>query len=541
MRIVTTSEMKEIEKNAEKTYGLTEELIIENVGVRAANFLYKKYLKDLKYGEVLFLVGKGNNGSDGLAMARHLREYGIKVRAFILFNKEDLSKETVRQLQKSESYGVKINYITECEQVQSYFSQVQEQPLVVDAIFGTGVKLPLSNLLYDVVRMINEWATFIVSIDIPSGVVGDTGVVEGPCIQADVTLAIGLPKVGHYVGMGSRMCGEIKILDVGLPRELLMGGNQHLLSTLHVSYVCKTRNKFNYKNQYGHGLIIGGSSGLTGALILSAHAALKAGAGLVTAYTWEESYLELVSRVPPEIMTGILPIGRSEEDEGDYKSFLRNLSKYNCIAIGPGLGIGSHVRRLVLDVLASFNGPIVVDADAINALNIKEDYDLILRRKGPTLFTPHIGEFAKFSNNDKVDVEQNPLEILKEVVDKSRCSIVLKSAISYLHFPSGEFYFNCFPNDGMATGGSGDVLTGILAGLLAQRANDEKNRAQIDDRIFYETVCLGTVLHSVAGKHAAKALGIWSMLAGNIIDYLGAAFNEIENLTKEELGEFLRE
>lgn len=310
--------------------------------------------------------------------------------------------------------------------------------------------------------------------------------------------------------------------------ETIDGGDKALLLTENISHLYQGRSKFAHKNSLGHALIIGGSTGLSGALIMASEAALRVGTGLVTAATWEESYEEATSRMTPEVMTGLIPT-----DRDDVEEIIRLLERYDSIVIGPGLGRTEKTRSSVVKLLSNFAGPVAVDADAINALSLKEDSDLLKSRKGTTILTPHIGEFASFMGVSNSEVLSDPLGLLKQAVEKTNSCIILKGACSFLAFPTGEVLINYFPNDGMATGGSGDVLSGMLGGLLAQAApdKDQKKKSSLftNDSSYNEALCLGVALHTIAGKHAANKKGSESMSARDIIKNLKEAFREISN------------
>lgn len=527
MRVVTSKEMNLIDDIAISEFGFSESLIIENVGFRGAEFIEETILKDDYYGEIVVLVGMGNNGADGLAIARHLRNKGHIVRAFVLFPDNEQSSELKKQLQMCKSFGVKISEVSATEQIDAYFTQTQEHYLVIDAILGMGFRMPLSNYLFDIANIVNKHATIMVSVDIATGVTGDVGAISGNAIIADITLAIGLPKTGHYIGEGAKHSGEIYVLDAGFPKEVLDGGDKFLLTPESIQILSSSdaRSKFAHKNSFGHTLVVGGSEGMTGALIMASQAALKVGTGLVTSSTWKENLPELNARITPEVMTGTIPT-----DEKKVEDIIKSMERWDSIIVGPGIGRTKNARETVLDVLNHFAGPVVVDADAIRVLNMKEDGDVFRNRKFPTVMTPHMGEFSDFVGVKTSAVLERPLDYLKEAVDSLNCSIILKGSSSYIGFPSGEFFINYFPNDGMATGGSGDVLAGIIGGLLAQNTNDRKRSGLFTDKNkFYESICFGVAVHTLAGKYAAESLGPRAMTAVSIIDHLSNAFLEIEN------------
>jgi NAD(P)H-hydrate epimerase len=531
MRIVTQAEMKQLELSAQKMFHFPEKLIIENVSLLGANAIVEKLGEDLHAGELLFLIGKGNNGGTGLGIARHLASMGFEPRAFILFDQKDLSQEVKEQLKISESYGVRISFIDDLAELEAYFQQNTLPKIIVDAIFGTGVRLPLSQFLYDVIHFINQEKAFTISLDIPTGVEGDTGVIQGNAIQADLTLAVALPKLGYYQADGARLVGEVKIISSGLPIQLIEKDGDKFLIDENIRYeLPHPRNKFGDKKLFGHTLVIGGSHGLTGALVMASTAAIKVGAGLVTAATWEPQYQEFISRLIPEVMTGYIPV-----DQAKWGRLIKDLEKYDAIVIGPGLARSSRARKLVLEIMNNFSGPVVLDADAINVLNLKEDSDVFKLRNAPTLITPHFGEFSRFSGIPFEEVSREPYRHLREVIELINCTVILKGPCTYLGFPNGKTYFNYAPNDGMATGGVGDVLAGILGGLIGQEANLKRRDSLYN---IYEnlnrTILMGVLIHTWAGKLAAEKNGVRPMTATSLIEVFPDAFKSLDKLLQSE-------
>jgi len=531
MRIVTQKEMKELEIEAQKKFHFPEKLIIENVALRAAKAITDKLGEDIHAGELIFLIGKGNNGGTGLAIARHLSSMGHECNAFLLFDKNDSSQEVKEQLKISESYGVRTAYIDDVNELEAYFQQNSSPKIIIDAIFGTGVRLPLSQFIYDVIHFINQEKAFTVSLDIPTGVEGDTGFIQGNAIQADLTLAVSLPKLGYYQAEGARLVGEIKIISSGLPKPIMdKGGDKFLIDENIKNELPQPRNKFGDKKLFGHTLVIGGSHGLTGALVMASTAALKVGAGLVTAATWEPQYQEFISRLIPEVMTGYIPL-----DQTKWGRLLKDLEKYDAIVIGPGMGRSNRARMLVLEILNNFSGPVVLDADAINVLSLNEDAEVFKLRNAPTLMTPHFGEFSRFAGIPFEDVNKEPFHYLREVIERINCSVILKGPCTYLGFTNGKTYFNYAPNDGMATGGVGDVLAGILGGLIGQEANLKKRVSLYN---IYEnlnrTILMGVIAHTKAGQAAAEKNGVRPMTATSLIEAFPEAFKTLDELLKSE-------
>jgi hydroxyethylthiazole kinase-like uncharacterized protein yjeF len=524
MRIVAKDEMKEIETKAFEEYGFSEALIIENVGIASYRYLARHVLDDIPNAEIIILTGKGNNASDGLAIGRHLANNGYSVRAFCIFPEEDWKEETKNQIKMAKSFGVKISQINDVETAQGYFAQSQRNIIVIDALFGTGVQLPLSQLHYDVIKCINERASFIISTDIPSGIDGDTGTMQGNAVDADLTLAIGLPKLGYYLSDGARHVGSVEVIETGLPKEIMYRGDKFLLDIDDVLDSASRRDKFADKKVFGHTLVLGGSHGLTGALVMTTQSAMKVGAGLVTGATWENQYQEFLARLMPEVMTGYIPM-----DQKQWPRILREINKYDAIVIGPGLGRSVRSRNLVLDILSHFKGPVVIDADGINVLSLKDDAKVFVERGAPTVLTPHFGEFCRFTDIEYDKLIDKPVHYLKQVMEQLNCTMILKGPCTYIGLTSGEVLFNYSPNDGMATGGVGDVLAGILGGLLGQDPSTKNNNSLFNAyENFDRTVCLGVSIHTLAGKIAAETNGVRAMTATSIIDALPDTFKLID-------------
>lgn len=530
MKIVTQAEMKELEKIAQTQYHFPEKLIIENVATHGARAIVDRVGDEIQESEIIFLIGKGNNGGTGLGIARHLASMGFEPWAFVLFEEKSLSEEVKDQLKIAKSYGVRVAFIDEMPSLETFFMQSNHQKIIVDAIFGTGVRLPLSNFIYDLIHFINQEEAFIFSLDIPTGVEGDSGLVLGSAIKADMTLAVGFPKLGYYQGDGPRWVGEVKVIPTGIPQKLVSeGGDKFLVDQDLKDHLSPVRNKFGDKKLFGHSLIIGGSHGLTGALVMTSTAALKVGAGLVTAATWEPQYQEFISRLIPEVMTGYIPL-----DQTKWDRLIKDLNKYDSIVIGPGLARSNRARMLVLEILNNFPGPVILDADAINVLSLKEDAQVFRVRNAPTLLTPHFGEFARFSGLSYEDVVRAPYVHLRAVIEAINCTVILKGPCTYLGFPNGKTFFNFHPNDGMATGGVGDVLAGILGGLIGQEANLKKRESLYN---IYEnlnrTILLGVLVHTWSGQYAADKLGVRPMSATSVIDSFPEAFKALEDFLKE--------
>ncbi len=522
MRIVSLSEMREIEDEMKEKFHLSENTIIENVGRGVSEFLDKNYSsKEITY---LFIVGYGNNGADGMCAARYLSNMGYNVRVFLFGDESKKTAAFNTQMSIAESFEVKGNRVESADSVESFILQTNGECIIIDCLFGTGVRLPLADELYELIQVINDRSDFTISLDIPTGVETDTGAVEGSAVRADLTLSVGFPKIGCFQGEGVNYVGKLENIDIGIPRQL-RDGDKVLADIGDIIHTARLRSKFADKRFFGHTLLLGGSHGKTGSLVLSSEAALRVGAGLATGATWEPQYLEFTSRLIPEIKTGFIPT-----EDTKWDNLIHGLSNYDSIVIGPGLGVNARSRRVVHKILESYQGPMVVDADAINVLDIEQDAVLLQNRLNPTILTPHCGEMASFFNVKEKEVQDNPISYLKKAIELTNAFVILKGPCTYLGFPSGKIYLNYSPNAGMATGGVGDVLAGILGGLIAQDNTIKKNVSKFDKLVSLDkTILLSVVLHSRAGHFASMNLGERYMSAKSIIDSLPKAFEEIKN------------
>lgn len=525
MIVVTNDEMQALENLVDDKFHFTANLIIENVGLEGAAWIEKRIKKISsrnKFKEIVFLIGQGNNGSDALAMARHLKNRHYTCRAFLLFPDKIKQHELALQLEMAKSFGVKITEVREINQLVTYFTQAQENYFVVDGIFGTGLKLPISQQLFEVINLVNSYSDYTIAIDIPSGIGGVEGDKSSVAIMAQETLAIGAPKLTLFTQSALHHCGKITTLQAGLPASVLEMGDKFLIDRSWALACMKKRAPLAHKGMFGHVLVVGGSLGMTGAVSLAAQAAMGVGAGLVTVATWPWALSELVTRLPVEVMSGIIP-----QDGEDLDGELRELGRYSALLIGPGLGKGKKAREVILNALANFKGPLVIDADGINALDLKSDTQLMRSRPFPTILTPHLAEMARLIGQDVETVAQSPVQFLKEAVDDLGQSIILKGPCTYLALPSGRLFINYAPNDGLAKAGSGDVLAGLLTGLLGQISKEEK-LPQDGGPEVEKALILALWCQRRAAALGAKALGTRSMKASTVIKFLPAAFGELD-------------
>lgn len=448
---------------------------------------------------VKVFCGKGNNGGDGLAIARLLKENGFHVDVYILEFGNLGTDDFQLNLKKLHGFAVEIHFLQHAD----FFPQIDKNDLIVDALFGTGINRIMEGLSAQLVKHINQSNTQVVSIDLPSGLYADKSSSGNVVIHATHTLTFQIIKLSFLFPEHESFVGTIHILDIGLLPGYLetISTPYRLLDKQFIREIYKPRKKFSHKGNFGHALIIAGEKGKMGAAVLCTKACLRAGVGLTSAMVPTEQFSIIQSSVP-EAMS----ISQEEIDFID-------LSRFDTIAIGPGIGTEKEGARLVQEILMQYNEPAVLDADALNILSANPE----LYKEIPpgSILTPHPKEFERLFGKSNSHIKK--VQVARQQAKKLFVYILLKGHNSVLACPDGKVYFNTTGNAGMATGGSGDVLTGIITGLLAQGYSSK------------DAALLGMYLHGLSGDLAAENISEEALLAGDIISHLGKAFLQIRN------------
>ena len=443
------------------------------------------------------VCGTGNNGGDGLGVARMLKDRGFDVKVWIVRGAAPETTDFKINFDQAKKNKVEIFDITDSTS-EGLFDNCD---ILVDAVFGTGLSRRPEGIYAAVIQLINSAHAIRVAIDIPSGLLADK-ISEEPIVKADHTVSFQLPKLSFLLPQYYRFVGEWSMVDIGLSKEYLRRAetNYYYLNQKDPRRILKMRSKFDHKGDFGHALLITGSFGKMGAAILASRAALRAGTGLLTVHVPGCGNNVLQTAVP-EAMVSV------DDHEKVFASEF-NVDKYSVIGVGPGIGMSKETIKALGVVLRNFKRPMVIDADALNILS--ENRELLQLVPPGSILTPHPKEFQRLSGPWQDDFER--LELQKKMASDLKCIIVLKGAHTSIASPNGWVFFNSTGNPGMATAGSGDVLTGILTGLLAQ--NYEPLQA----------AQLGVYLHGLAGDLAIPEMGTNSMIASDIINFLPSAF-----------------
>jgi len=510
MRITTNQEMRKIDQIAQDEFDIDANILMENAGRAAVQVLFDVYPHAGKQKEILVFAGKGNNAGDAFVVARRLLCLDRKVRVFLLVDPKQYKGSTKKNYEILTHMKAKMLQLEAVSDLNAFFERSQGPFVAIDGILGTGLKGNLEGIFYDVVECINKNVTNIVSLDIPTGVDGDSGAVNGASILSTLTLSFGFPKLGHFLPPGASRRGKLVNVDISLPPQYRKEGSMFLLRPHPMAKLLEVRDRYGHKNSFGHCLLIGGSIGTCGAISLASRACHRIGTGLVSVATWSDTYQMLSTRLVDETM--VLPVQLNHPEVAQEV-----IGKYSSIVIGPGLGMRKEGKRLMDELLSTFEGPLVIDADGLNLISEYDFHDLLVKRSAPTVLTPHVGEMARLLKMDKEDILKAPVDAIKRAVDKTFSVVVLKGASTLIGSTEERIYLNHYPNDGMATAGSGDVLAGMIGGLLGQNMND------------FDAAQLGVFLHSFAGGFASKKYGHRSMCASDIIKNIGNAFEKIKS------------
>jgi NAD(P)H-hydrate epimerase len=512
MRICTSQEMRNLDEIADKEFGLDATILMENAGRAATQIVLTEFPQAGNETEILVFAGKGNNAGDAFAMARRLICLERKVRVFHLQTDSAYRGAVQKNFDILKKMKAKMTYLETSADLQEFFNSSRGPYTIIDGILGTGLKGQLEGIFYDVVEMINQCdASEVIALDIPTGVSGDCGTINGTSILANVTISFGFPKLGHFLPPGAGRRGELINVDISLPPRYRKEGDKFLLMKTAMGALLKQRDRYGHKNAFGHTLLIGGSPGRLGAIAMAARACHRMGTGLVTVASWKEEFETLSTKLPLETMSVPLDLASPE-----YHGYKKNLAEYSSIVVGPGLGMRPDGKQLLTDLLSYYVGPVVIDADALNLVAEHQLFDLLAKRRAPTVLTPHPGEMARLLGIAKEEVMTDPTSAIQQAVNKTNATVLLKGAATLIRGVDDVLYLNHYPNDGMATAGSGDVLAGMIGGLIGQKMDP------------FQGTLLGVYLHSLAGDFAARALGHRSMTAQDIIENISNAFKDIK-------------
>jgi hydroxyethylthiazole kinase-like uncharacterized protein yjeF len=515
MKILTSREMREIDRTAIEDIGIPGPVLMENAGLQVMRALRARF-PDPAGERIVIMAGKGNNGGDGLVVARHLADAGVKPKVLLLASVDEVRGDAAINLGIALKLGLDVSEVRTAAEWRRRRRDLARATVIVDALFGTGLLKPLEGLHAQAVADVNRSRAFTVSVDIPSGLSSDSFEIIGPCVRADMTVTLAAPKIAHIFPPAETCVGELYVAGISIPPALFEKPDLKLalVEDESVRPFFKKRPKDSHKGNYGHLLVVAGSLGKTGAAALAGRAALKMGAGLVTVAT-ARGALPAIARSMMELMTEPLEETSEKTIAGDaLPRVIELLRGKNGLLLGPGLSTHASTAEFVRKLLPQVKVPAVIDADGLNIIVSRPE---ILRRlKAPAVITPHPGEFARLTGRPTAEVLKNRLEIVPAFAKKYGVHVVLKGYRTLTASPDGRMFVNPTGNPGLATGGSGDVLAGMIASEVVQ------------EKDFLGAVLAAVYVHGLSADIAADRISQKYLTAGDIIRFLPRALRGME-------------
>ena len=508
MYLVTAEEMREMDRRTMEEFGIPGRVLMENAG-RGATDILCSHVKDITRKKVAIVCGKGNNGGDGFVIARCLAERGVYVVVFLLAPARELKGDAKANLDLVQKMGLPLFEITDQDIFLEQRNAMRGYDVWVDAILGTGISTPVKGLYGDVIEFINQANAFVFAVDIASGLFADTGQC-GMCIKADATATFGFSKVGQAVMPGFRLTGRLHVVDIGIPKSIARAvGARHRLVSPELVGPALIRPEHIHKGDLGHLLVVAGSPGKTGAAAMASMSAMRAGTGLVTLAA-PQSLCSILEGHVIEAMTA--PLAETQDGgvaESARDAIQKLLPGKSALAIGPGLGTNEETGKLVQALILESPVPIVADADALNL--IAHNTTILKRAPSPIILTPHPGEMARLTGLSTREVQNDRMGIARKFAQKHNVHLVLKGAKTVVAHPDGLVCINPTGNPGMASGGMGDVLTGLIAGFLAQGLGPERSAR------------LGVFVHGAAADLLAGNVASVGYLATDVMNTIPRA------------------
>ena len=492
--LLTGKQMQSADYYTINEIGIPSMVLMERAALKTVEIMEQE---NLNFKDVLVVCGSGNNGGDGYAIARLLHLKGYNVSIYFLGNETKRSIENKQQKKIAEYYRIPVK-----QEIGK-----EEYSVIIDAIFGTGLSRDVEGQYAEIIDKLNQMSGYKVSIDTPSGIQDNTGKVMGVAFQADMTVAIAFAKRGQMLEAGNPYVGKLKVADIGIYIDAVMSEDKLTYCYDYEDFKRQfpKRTPNSHKGSYGKVLLIVGSKGMSGAALLCARAAYATGSGLVQIYTHEDNRVIIQKSLPEAIVSAY-----TEYDENQLKQII---DWADVVGIGSGLGMSDTAEKLVKYTIQFANIPCVVDADALNL--IAKDTTILQNVSQPMILTPHMKEMSRLLSCDVQELKDRKIELLEQFVEEYPVSCVLKDARTIIGCKKENLFLNLTGNSAMAKGGSGDVLTGIIAAIMAQKVD------------AHQAACLGVYLHGLSGDCAREYKGSYSVLAGDLVDSIGEILKQI--------------
>ncbi len=520
MKLVTVAQMRELDRRTIEEGGTSAEALMDRAGQGVADVARRVAEVAGFYGPTIHLfAGRGNNGGDVFAAARHLKAMGLGVEVWLAGAANEVHGAALKHMSKMKAAGISVRELPTKEDWDDEMPYRALGDVLVDGILGTGTSGPARGPAAGANRYINAQAqdSLVVAVDIPSGLDADTGAAEGDVVRADVTVTMGLPKKGLVEPCALDYVGTVEVVDIGIPEEYItqmqVEGDREMINLTDLKPLFKRRPRVSHKGDYGHVLLIGGARGYAGAITMAAKAAMRSGAGLATALV-PESIADVVAGATLESMV----IGAKETSSGSlsaeiWTEWKSRIDDYDAILIGPGLTRNPQSLTLVRNIIRDCASPLVIDADAISVLEGQPHW--VERAKCPVVLTPHPGEMAKLFSQEKEDVQKDRCGVALAASRFTHSTVVLKGAGTVVAQEGKPLSINMTGNPGMATGGSGDVLAGMMVSLLGQKLQ------------AFDAARVAVYLHGRAGDMVVCRKSQAGLVAGDLIDEIPYVFRDL--------------
>jgi len=507
MRLVRTSEIQEMDSLAINRIGIPGAVLMENAA-RGASRIFLEHFKPAQGSQAVILCGKGNNGGDGYAMARHLAHSGLKVLVISLAKPAQDSGDAGKNLEIIKNMGIEAINAPTSHELENCYGHIDRCDYIIDGILGTGLSSNVEGIYRQAIQKINSSQKQVMSIDIPSGLNADNGQVMGVAVTADLTVTFGFPKLGQVIFPGAGLVGRLAVVDIGIPDVVAdMVKSAHCI-TEQGDFDClfKERKRDSHKGDRGHLLVLAGSTGKTGAATMTALGALRSGAGLVTVGIpaslndiLEVKLTEAMTVPLPETAAGTLSIKARDE-------IFRLAEGKSAIAIGPGLSTNHETTALVREIVTACDLPMVIDADGLNAL--AEEPGILKKLDGKKILTPHPGEMGRLTGIRTSGIQLDRIGSATRFIEEYKCCLVLKGARTLITESADRLYVNPTGNPSLSSGGAGDVLTGIISGLLTRGMP------------VIKAATAGVFLHGLAADLLSEEMGEAGVLASDLLDVM---------------------
>ncbi len=518
MKVLIAEQMREIDRRTIDEIGIPGVVLMENAGRGVAEEIIQRFATT-EASDVLIIAGKGNNGGDGYVIARHLLNKGWNVKTLVLAARDAIKGDAAVNLFALENCGGQVDFVLNAEALQTSLATAGGSTLLVDAIFGTGLTRPAQGLYLKAVEWLNQQASPVVAVDIPSGIDASNGRVLGVAVKASVTVTFAFPKVGLVSYPGAGLVGELVTVDIGIPEQVAgqIPTNCLLIDGAEAGRLLPVRNQDGHKGTFGHLLVVAGSTGKCGAAVMAAESGLRGGAGLVTLACPQSVQPTIASRLS-EVMTVPMADVNGETSLLALDALLTLAEGKQALAIGPGLGLGEETSDLIRRLVQDSALPMIIDADGLAALS-GHTHLLDCQTGRQTILTPHPGEMARLTGLSVAEIQADRFTVARDFAVRYHVVLVLKGARTLVASPDGQVHVNSTGHAGLASGGMGDVLTGLIGSLLAQGLT------------ALDAATLGAYLHGLAADRLLATFGDAGLLATDVIYELPAARQALASVT----------